>query len=146
MSCFRVSLESLTAILSLPGIAIKYEPRPANDMSAAGRSNHSNVGRGCRHVERAVALARLRRGAKKECATCPWMGKTGGTRAGGGGESAECGRECGESYVASTGGISSPSRKPTRARVRYGCCNLRTAFDSIWRTRSRVTEKILPTS
>lgn len=45
-----------------------------------------------------------------------------------------------------TGSSSRPSTKLARARARYGCWSLRTAFDSICRTRSRVTEKILPTS
>ena len=31
-------------------------------------------------------------------------------------------------------------------RARLGCCSVRSALLSIWRTRSRVTEKILPTS
>src|SRR5438067_1550725 len=40
----------------------------------------------------------------------------------------------------------SPSRKPSSCRLRTGCCSLRTAFASIWRTRSRVTLKMRPTS
>ena len=38
------------------------------------------------------------------------------------------------------------SRKPSSCRLRTGCCSLRTALASIWRTRSRVTLKIRPTS
>src|SRR5262245_11279926 len=39
-----------------------------------------------------------------------------------------------------------PSRKPSSCRLRTGCCSLRTALASIWRTRSRVTLKMRPTS
>jgi hypothetical protein len=38
------------------------------------------------------------------------------------------------------------SRKPSSLRARTGCCSLRMALASTWRTRSRVTLKILPTS
>ena len=38
------------------------------------------------------------------------------------------------------------SRKPSSCLQRTGCCSLRTAFASIWRTRSRVTLKMRPTS
>src|SRR5690606_31150626 len=38
------------------------------------------------------------------------------------------------------------SRKVLRARLREGCRSLRSAFASIWRTRSRVTSKSAPTS
>ena len=38
------------------------------------------------------------------------------------------------------------SRKPSSCRLRTGCWSLRTALASIWRTRSRVTLKIRPTS
>ena len=40
--------------------------------------------------------------------------------------------------------FSTSSTKPARPRQRTGCCSLRTALASICRTRSRVTEKILP--
>ncbi len=49
-------------------------------------------------------------------------------------------------HGASTAIGSTPSRNPVSARDRYGLCSFRTAFDSICRTRSRVTEKIFPTS
>ena len=38
------------------------------------------------------------------------------------------------------------SRKPSSCRLRTGCWSLRTALASIWRTRSRVTLKMRPTS
>ena len=41
---------------------------------------------------------------------------------------------------------SSPSMKPASLRLRTGCCSLRMALASTWRTRSRVTLKIRPTS
>ena len=40
----------------------------------------------------------------------------------------------------------SRSKKPSSLRARTGCCSLRMALASTWRTRSRVTLKILPTS
>ncbi len=46
----------------------------------------------------------------------------------------------------STAGATMRSKKPDSLRERTGCCSLRTALASICRTRSRVTEKILPTS
>ena len=41
---------------------------------------------------------------------------------------------------------SSPARKFARRRCRTGCCSLRMALLSTWRTRSRVTLKMRPTS
>jgi hypothetical protein len=39
-----------------------------------------------------------------------------------------------------------PGKNPSSFRARTGCCNLRMAFASTCRTRSRVTLKIRPTS
>jgi len=39
-----------------------------------------------------------------------------------------------------------PGKKPSNFLARTGCCNLRIALASTWRTRSRVTLKIRPTS
>ena len=43
-------------------------------------------------------------------------------------------------------GIGAPSRKLASERARYGCCSLRTAFDSICRTRSLEMPSCAPSS